>query len=63
MYIQCKFSLNWNDSLQFLFYVEIPKSIQSSENEQYDESCKISLQICFDSRRGQNLKMQFQGAL
>ena len=39
LYIQCKSSLNWNDALQFLFYIEIQKNIQSSENECHDKSC------------------------
>ena len=34
---------NWNDALQFSFYVEIPKSIQSSENQFHDESCQIKV--------------------
>ena len=39
------------------------KNIQSSENEYHDKSLKLKSTDQFDSRRGQNLKIPFQGAL
>ena len=43
MYSQCKITLKRSNNLHILFYLEMQKCIQSSENEYHDKSWKINV--------------------
>ena len=60
IYIQCRFSVNWNDALQFLFMSNYRKVFRALKMNVTTKGVKLKCTDQFDSRRGQNWKYKFK---